>query len=101
MDCNPPGSSVHEILQARISDWRAIFFFRGIFLTQGSVSLMSPALPGRFITTALSPHEVKAIITFILQMGRVTPRECKLFAQSLVKSRAAKSSPGPSTPKLC
>ena len=26
MDCSPPGSSVHEILQARILDWVAIPF---------------------------------------------------------------------------
>ena len=29
MDCSPPGSSVHEILQARISEWVAISFSRG------------------------------------------------------------------------
>ena len=34
---NPPGSSVHVILQARIPEWVAIPFSRGwIFLTQGS-----------------------------------------------------------------
>ena len=35
MDCSPPGSSVHGILQARILEWVAIPFFQGIFLTQG------------------------------------------------------------------
>ena len=34
MDCSPPGSSVHGILQARILEWVAIFISRGIFLTQ-------------------------------------------------------------------
>ena len=29
MDCNPPGSSVHEIFQARILEWVAISFSRG------------------------------------------------------------------------
>ena len=29
MDCNPPGSSVHGILQARILEWVAIPFLRG------------------------------------------------------------------------
>ena len=29
MDCSPPGSSVHGILQARILEWVAIPFFRG------------------------------------------------------------------------
>ena len=29
MDCSPPGSSVHGILQARILEWVAIIFSRG------------------------------------------------------------------------
>ena len=29
MDCSPPGSSVHGILQARILEWVAIPFSRG------------------------------------------------------------------------
>ena len=29
MDCSPPGSSVHEISQARILEWVVIFFSRG------------------------------------------------------------------------
>ena len=29
MDCSLPGSSVHEILQARIPEWVAIAFSRG------------------------------------------------------------------------
>ena len=31
LDCNPPGSSVHGILQAKILEWVAIFLFRGSF----------------------------------------------------------------------
>ena len=34
--CNPPGSSVHGILQARILEWIAMPSFQGIFLAQGS-----------------------------------------------------------------
>ena len=34
MDSSPPGSSVHQISQARILEWIAIFL-QGIFLTQG------------------------------------------------------------------
>ena len=41
VDCSPPGCSVHGILQARILEWVAISFSRGIFLTQGS----NPGLP--------------------------------------------------------
>ena len=36
MDHGLPGSSVHEVLQARILEWVAIFLLQGIFLTQGS-----------------------------------------------------------------
>ena len=28
MDCSPPGSSVHDILQIRILEWVAMAFFR-------------------------------------------------------------------------
>ena len=31
MDCSPPGSSIHGILQARILEWVAILFSRGCF----------------------------------------------------------------------
>ena len=33
MDCSPPGSSVHRILQARILEWVAIPFSRGSSLS--------------------------------------------------------------------
>ena len=36
MDCSLPGSSVHEIFQARILEWVAMYFLQGIFLTQES-----------------------------------------------------------------
>ena len=36
MDCNPPGSSVHGILQARILEWVAMPSSGGVFPTQGS-----------------------------------------------------------------
>ena len=36
MDYSPPDSSVHRILQARILEWVAISFSKGIFSTHGS-----------------------------------------------------------------
>ena len=36
MDCSPPGSSVHGILQARVLEWGAISSSRGIFPIQDS-----------------------------------------------------------------
>ena len=35
MDCSLLGASIHGILQARILEWEAIPFSRGIFPTQG------------------------------------------------------------------
>ena len=40
-DCSLPGSTVHGILQARILEWVAMLFSRGIFPTQDS----NPSLP--------------------------------------------------------
>ena len=36
IDCSPPGSSVHGILQARILEWGCHALLQGIFPTQGS-----------------------------------------------------------------
>ena len=41
MDCNPPGSSVHGVLQAGILEWVCHFLLPGIFPTQG----LNPGLP--------------------------------------------------------
>ena len=54
MDCSPPGSSARGILQARTLKWVAISSSRtssdsGI----QPMSLMSPALAGRFFTTSV------------------------------------------------
>ena len=35
MNCSPPGSSVHGILQARILEWIRHSLLQRIFLTQG------------------------------------------------------------------
>ena len=66
MDCSPPGSSVHGILQARILEWVAISFSRGLFLTKGSnPCLLSPALAGRFNNNSKNwwgpPRELQCI----------------------------------------
>ena len=50
MDCSQPGSSVHEIFQARILEWGAISFSRGF--SQPRDQSRSPALVGEFFTTS-------------------------------------------------
>ena len=48
MDCSLPGSSVHEIFQARILEWVAISFSRGSpnpGIKPGSPALQADSLP--------------------------------------------------------
>ena len=45
IDCSPPGSSVHGVLQARILEWVAVSYSKGIFLTQGFPALQADSLP--------------------------------------------------------
>ena len=48
MDCSPPGSSVHGILQARILGWVAIPFSRGSSPPRDRTHV--PCIAGRFFT---------------------------------------------------
>ena len=48
MDCSPPGSSVHEIFQARILEWVAISFCRGFSQLRDRTQVSCTA--GRFFT---------------------------------------------------
>ena len=54
MDCSPPGSSVHRILQARILEWVALPYSRGY--SDPGMEPRSPALAGRLFTTASPGH---------------------------------------------
>jgi len=49
VDCSPPGSSVHGILQARILEWFAISSSRGSSLPKDHTGVF--ALAGKFFTT--------------------------------------------------
>jgi len=44
MDCSPPGSSVHGVLQARIREWVAMPSSRGSSQLRGSTAINSAAL---------------------------------------------------------
>ena len=48
MECSPPGSSVHEIFQARILEWVAISFSRGSSQPRDWIHVSCTA--GRFFT---------------------------------------------------
>ena len=51
LDCSPPGSSAHGILQARVLEWVAMPSFRGSLGIE-SASFKSPALKGGFFITS-------------------------------------------------
>ena len=48
VDCSPPGSSVHGILQARILEWLAVPFSRGSSLPRDRTQVSR--ITGRFFT---------------------------------------------------
>ena len=53
MDCSPPGSSLHGVLQARRLEWVAMPSSRGSSRPRDPTeSLTSPALSGGFFTTS-------------------------------------------------
>ena len=62
MDCSPPGSSVHGILQARILEWVAIPFSRGSSRPRDQTWVSCPA--GRFFTTGAT-KEALAFLVFV------------------------------------
>ena len=71
MDCSPPGSSVHGILQARMLEWVAMPS-PGDLPDPGIEPrpLMSPALAGGFFTTSAAnvraSHKLKKVFQIIL-----------------------------------
>ena len=52
MDCSPPGSSTHEVSQARILEWVAISFSRGSSLPRNRTQLSSIA--DRLVTISVT-----------------------------------------------
>ena len=59
MNCNPPGSSVHGVLQARILEWEAVPFSRGSSRPRDWTWVIRIA--GRFFTVCAT-RETKSII---------------------------------------
>ena len=49
MDCSPPGSSVHGIIQARILEWVAMTSYRGSSQPRGWASISCISCTGRWI----------------------------------------------------
>jgi len=97
MDCNPPGSSVHRTLQARILEWAAILFSRGSSRPRDWTRVS--CITGRFFTiwaafnmefstiqftSCSSPHAPQILYaTKTLLLLFLPPRKSPLTLQSL------------------
>ena len=66
MDCSPPGSSVHGILQARILEWLAIPLSRGSSQTRDRSQVS--CIAGRF-STVWATRNPSIMITIILNFS--------------------------------
>ena len=75
MDCSPPGSSVHGILQARILEWDCHALLQGILPTQGwnpsllhlhwqagSLPLSPPGKPSQGTTVFIKENTMKKLL---------------------------------------
>ena len=100
VDCSPPGSSVHGISQARIPEWLAIPFSRGIFPTQGSNHV---SCTGRQILYHLATREATLIFLLPLKRtGHLCLRAFVLASPSAYSDLLHISSQvGPSPPVCC
>ena len=93
MDCSPPGSSVHGILQARMLEWIAISFFRGSSWPRDWTRVSSIA--GRFFTIWATR---KAQVYRWGKWGRETEKDTAMHS----KSRWTHGQPAcPTPPSLC
>ena len=83
MDCSPPGSSVHEIFQARILEWVAISFSRGS--SQPRDQTWVSCIAGRFFTIrttgeVLANYKNKFCLTLCFKYTLCLPSYVRLFA---------------------
>ena len=82
VDCSPPGSSVHEILQARILEWVAISFSRGA--SQPRDRTGSPALQADALSS--EPPKISERYTHLnAEFQRIARRDKKAFLSNQCK----------------
>ena len=73
MDCSPPGSSVHRILQERILDWVAMPSSRGSFQTRDRMCVSYIPCIGRLVLYQLSRWE--APVSCLEELNSVKEKE--------------------------
>ena len=70
MDCNPPGSSVHGILQARILEWVVISFSRGSSRPRDQICIPCGSCIGRQILYHCATWEAPILLLILRHLQR-------------------------------
>ena len=83
MDCSPPGSSVHGVLQARILEWVAIPFSRS---SRARDRTWVSYIAGRFFTIWATRKALYIAIRFILCINLTFCNLLNLFISSTIRS---------------
>ena len=90
LDCSPPGSSVHGILQSRILEWVVISFSRGSFPARDQTHVSYISCTGRWIlyhwATGEAPANCRCCCYFkmLLRLEIVTYLEDRLQTSGLI-----------------
>ena len=79
MDCSPPGSSIHGILQARTLEWVAVSFSRGSSWPRNRTG--SPTFAGGFFTVWATRKALQSYESMWLAVLRGYSRSWFLFSQ--------------------
>ena len=85
MDCRPPGSSVHRILQARVLEWVAVLFSRGDLPNPG----IKPGSPALQADSLLSEPPEKPIRKRQEQFSRGDNRQEIFLGRATARNRRA------------
>ena len=65
IDCSPPDSSVHRILQARILEWVAMHSFRGSSWSRDWICNSYVTCIGRWILPLVPPGKIQDTVVYI------------------------------------
>ena len=87
MDCSPPGSSVHGILQARILEWVAMPSSRGSSRPRDPTHIS--CIPGRFLTTSTTWETllITSVLYYFLRKSELLSKEVHQSWTTLIVSQ--------------
>ena len=99
VDCSPPGSSIHGILQARILEWVAISFSRGSAPPRDQTQRLNPPLlhwqvdslplsqPGSPVVEGGRVFSARTLTGYYTHLTDIWPKSYKVSGLVLLPSR--------------